>query len=194
MIRLSSNAVPWALSDWVFLLTGSFGGAVLAVRILLMPMGWHLDGDPDGDGGEGFAVLSLHGISSFCMMFGLVGLALSRQNRVGPGWALAGAVLAGAGAIWVIARLFRLAAGLQSSGNVRALDAAGCLGTVSESIPARGSGRVNVRMGQRLREMDAIHPDGADVATGTLVRVLRVERSVAVVQPLTSTESPCSTT
>jgi hypothetical protein len=39
---------------------------------------------------------------------------------------------------------------------------------------------VNVRIDQRLREMDAIHAGRGDLTTGTTVRVLRVERAVAV--------------
>lgn len=106
-------------------------------------------------------LLSVHGLTSFATMFGLVGLALSRQSRAGMGWSILGATLAGLASIWVITRLFRFARGLQSSGNIPPQAAVGCLGTVYLTIPAGGTGRVNVRIGQRLREMDAIHTGGA---------------------------------
>jgi len=66
--------------------------------------------------------------------------------------------------------------------------AAGCSGTVYLTIPAGGTGRVNVRIGQRLREMDAVHATGGELPTGTPIRVLRVDRSLAIVQSLSSKE------
>jgi len=60
----------------------------------------------------------------------------------------------------------------------------GCLGTVYSRIPAGGTGRVNVLVGHRLREMDARGEAGGDLPTGTPIRVVRVEQSLAIVQPL----------
>ena len=196
---------PWFASlsslDWVFITVAAVGGLVVLLRTALLFAGWGLDldgdefgdghGDDHGDHGDGFHILTVHGLSSFFMMFGLAGFALVR-SRAGTGGAILGGVLAGLAAIWVIARLFGTARRLQSSGTLQSQDAAGCLGTVYLTIPAGGTGRVNVRIGQRLREMDAIHAGSGDLPTGTTVRVLRLERAVAVVEPFSSTEPSCS--
>jgi membrane protein implicated in regulation of membrane protease activity len=187
--------------DRIFLLAGIVGTIVVLYRMVALFFGGDLEGEAfedaqsDGHGGtgEGLHFLSVHGLSSFLMMFGLVGLALSRQSQAGMGLSILGGILAGLASVWVIARLFHLTHGLQSSGTLQPQAAAGCVGTVYLTIPAGGTGRVNVRIGQRTREMDAIHPDGAELPTGTPVWVVRVERSLAIVQPLSATEPPCLT-
>jgi hypothetical protein len=132
--------------DRVFLFTGALGAVVLVVRMALLFAGGALDDADLGEEGDGFQILSIHGLSSFFMMFGLVGLALSRQSRMGSELSLMGGVAAGMAAIWVIARVFRLAFRLQSSGNLQPQAAAGCTGTVYLTIPAGGIGRVTVRI------------------------------------------------
>jgi membrane protein implicated in regulation of membrane protease activity len=185
--------------DKTFLLTGAIGTIVVVYRVVALFLGSDLDGDDFGDldgdghsdGGSGFQILSVHGLASFFMMFGLVGLALSRQSKAGMGLSILGGLLAGMAAIWVIARVFRLFLRLQSSGTIHPQAAAGCLGTVYLTIPAAGTGRVNVRIGQCLREMDAVATEGTELPTGTQVRVIRVERTLAVVEPLSVKELEC---
>jgi len=182
--------------DQIFIVAGLLGTFTLVLRAVLLVAGWDLEHDPgddldgDGDPSDGFRFLSVLGLASFPMMFGLVGLALSRQGLVGPGWSILGGMAAGLLAIGVIARLFRFASALRSSATSEPRAATHCLGTVCLTIPAGGVGRVKVRIGKRLREMDAVHLLGLELATGTAVRVVRVERSVAVVQPLLP-EPPC---
>ena len=181
--------VSFTILDRILLLAGALGAAGVLLRVLFLFAGGDLDGDGlDGDPGDGFRALSVHGLSSFFMMFGLVGFALSRQNQASAGWSLLGGLLAGLAAVWIIARLCRFALRLQPSGTLPLEAAAGCSGTVYLTIPAGGTGRVNVRIGQRLREMDAVHATGGELPTGTPIRVLRVDRSLAIVQSLSSKE------
>ena len=56
------------------------------------------------------------------------------------------------------------------------------------TIPAGGTGRVTVRVSQRVREMDAIHIAGTELPTGTPVRVVRVDDALAVVEPVSLEE------
>jgi len=141
----------FTILDRIFLLAGVVGTIGVLFRLVLLFAGGDLDGDdagpPDGDG---FRALSVHGLSSFFMMFGLVGLALGRQSRAGAGWSLLGGLLAGLAAVWIIARLCRFALRLQSSGTLPMEAATGCSGTVYLTIPAGGTGRVNVRIGLYL--------------------------------------------
>jgi len=179
-----------------FLICAVLGGFFVVVKLILQFMGGdaetHLDGDAspafDGEHADsdlGFRLLSLHGLSSFFMMFGLVGLALYRQSQAGVLLAIAGAVVAGMISVWVIGKLFQLAISLQSSGTLHIEDAVGCTGTVYLTIAKGGSGRVSLSFNNRLREMDAVEKNGAEVTTGTPVRVVAVNANVLVVEILT---------
>ena len=189
-----SQSLP--MLDRIFLITAATGAFTVLLRAALLFAGSDLDGhdgdgldghDP-GEGAEGFRFLSVFGLASFLMMFGLVGLALRHQSSAGAGLAILGGGLAGLVALWGLARLFHLGRHLQSSGTLLPQAAAGCTGVVYLGIPAGGTGRVTVRIGQRLREMDAMHCAGTALPTGTPVRVLRVERAIAIVQALSPME------
>lgn len=52
----------------------------------------------------GFRIVSLQGLTSFFMMFGLVGLALSKQSQVAPSIAVAGGIGAGLLSMVIISR------------------------------------------------------------------------------------------
>jgi len=179
--------------DRIFLAASAAGAFTVLLRAVLLFAGGDLDGhegDDPGEGAEGFRFLSVFGLAAFFMMFGLVGLALRHQSGAGPGATLVGGGLAGLTALWGIARILHLGRHLQSSGTFLPQAALGCTGIVLERIPAGGTGRVNVRVGQRLREMEAVHSEGAGLPTGTPVRVVRVERALAIVQPLSPPELP----
>jgi membrane protein implicated in regulation of membrane protease activity len=184
---MTARLAVFSSLEWMFILAAATGGLVVLLRLALQLLGWGLDVDGDfddaaGDSGDGFQVLTVHGLSSFFLMFGLAGLALARSGA-SAGGSILGGCAAGLVALWVIARLLKAAHRLQSSGTLPSRAAEGCLGTVYTTIPAGGTGRVTVRIGQRLRELDAVHADATALPTGTAVRVVRVERSVAVVEP-----------
>lgn len=139
-------------------------------------------GHPDSD--PGFHLLSLLGLSSFFMMFGLVGLTCYRQYQLGVLISMCGSVAGGGISVWLIGKLFRGASHLQSSGTLKTADAVGCSGTVYLNIPAKGIGRVTLNFNNHLREFDATASDGAALLTGTLVRVVEVKASVLYVEPI----------
>ena len=178
-----------------FLICAVIGGFFVLARLFLQFGGSEvhsgLDTDMEIDAGghhtdsdAGFKILSLHGLSTFLLMFGLVGLALYRQNRVGFAMALIGAVLAGLASVWVIGKLFQGAAKLQSSGTLPTEAAQGCSGIVYLTIPENAVGRVSISFHGRLREFDAIAADGRKIPTGTAIRVVRVNANVLVVEVL----------
>ncbi len=178
-----------------FLICAVIGGFFVGVKLVLQFFGGDVETDFDTDieidqgGGHvdsdvGFKALSLHSLSSFLMMFGLVGLALYRQSQVGFALSVVGGSVAGVVAVWVIGKLFRAAARLQSSGTLPTSMALGSSGSVYLTIPARGSGRVNVSFQNRLREFDAVSADGQAIPTGTAIKVVQVNGNVLVVEPL----------
>lgn len=178
--------------DSIFLGCALLGGGVFVVRTLLQFMGIGAGHDADlGAGGgdhtdsdAGFRVLSLQGVSAFCMMFGLVGLALVRQSGVSPSLALPAAGGAGLATVWVISKLFAAMGRLQSSGNVNLYSAIGQEGQVYLTVQRGGEGKVQLVVQNRLSVYDARAEDGAELVTGRRVRVVAVNGEVLVVQPV----------
>jgi membrane protein implicated in regulation of membrane protease activity len=136
------------------------------------------------DSDIGFRLLSMHGLSAFFMMFGLVGLALYRQSQAGVIISIIGAVAAGTVSVWIIGKIFQGASQLQSSGTLQTADAIGSTGTVYLTIPAGGIGRVSINFRNHLREFDATEKNGAEAPTGTPIRVVQVNANILVVEPL----------
>jgi membrane protein implicated in regulation of membrane protease activity len=181
-----------------FLLCALVGGFFVLLRFIVQFVGGDVGDagiDPQldvelevqhADSDLGFKLLSLQGLSAFLLMFGLVGLALYQQSRAGFLLSIVGAVVAGLIAVWVIGRLFALAHRMQSSGTRDNIAAAvGCSGTVYSRIPAGGSGQVTIAIQGRQREFVAMTVDGSEVPSGTLVRVVRVNAGILVVEKLT---------
>lgn len=170
-----------------FLICAVVGGFFVLAKLIMQFIGAGADIDTDldtqhVDSDIGFKALSMHGLTSFLMMFGLVGLALYRQNRAGMFLSVLGASVAGLLSVWVIGRIFTSIGKLQSSGNLATASAVGSTGTVYLGIPRGGTGRVSINFRGRLREFDANSADGEAIATGTPIRVVRVEASVLVVE------------
>jgi membrane protein implicated in regulation of membrane protease activity len=117
-------------------------------------------------------------------MFGLVGLALYRQSKMGLLIALAGGFAAGLGAVWLIGKMFSMITKLQSSGTIRIDNTVGAEGTVYLKIPPEGSGRVLVRVHNSLREYDAMSSDKKEITSGTPIRVVWVDGNVLVVEEI----------
>lgn len=97
---------------------------------------------------------------------------------------LVGFVL-GAGAMFGVAKIIQASAKLAQNGNINARNYLGELGTVYLVIPAaeKGRGKVNISLGERYVEFDAITEDADDIPSGTSVRVVDVRsESLLVVE------------
>ena len=91
------------------------------------------------DSDVGFKILSLHGLTAFLMMFGLVGLALYRQSGMGTFISISGAIVAGLASVWIIKKLFYVIVNLQSSGTIAIDSTVGAQGKVYTTIPENGN-------------------------------------------------------
>ena len=172
-----------------FLLCAVFGGLFVVIRLILQFIGFdHDTGDGHGldshhsDSDIGFKILSVHGITSFFMMFGLVGLALYRQSHFGTLVSMVGGVAAGLGSVWCIGKLFAMVTKLQSSGTITTDSTVGCQGKVYLTIPAGGTGRVLVKVKNSLREYDATSSDTKKIESDTPIRVVWVDGGILVVE------------
>jgi membrane protein implicated in regulation of membrane protease activity len=179
-----------------FLFCAVIGGVFVLIRFVVMMIG--LDHGIDGNLGDGahdfdghhadsdvgFKLLSLQGITSFLMMFGLVGMALYHESRVGVVFSMTGALAAGLVSVWVIAKMFSLMVRLQSSGTISIESTVGAQGKVYLTIPENGSGRVLINVHNSLREYDAVTQDKRQLATGVPIRVVWVDGNVLVVEAI----------
>ena len=82
--------------------------------------------------------------------------------------------------VFLLAKLMQKARGLESSGTVDVNRAVGQRGTVYLTIPRDGRGQVQIVLQERLMTLDA-RTTGADLPTGTKIRVDRVEDRILVV-------------
>ena len=174
-----------------FLICAVIGSLGVLLRLITQVFGF-AGGDLDGDVGDveshhtsadGFKIISIHGLSAFLMMFGLVGFALRRENHASVFVSILMGTIAGLFSVWIIARLFKLAIKLQSVGNLDINKAIGCTGVVYLQIPKNGEGRVILNIGGRQREIDAVAMDGEEIPTGAQIIVVKINESIAVVEP-----------
>lgn len=176
-----------------FLFCAAVGGFFVFIRLVMQFMGVDHDADPTAeapvdvdashaDSDMGFKFLSLHGLTAFFMMFGLVGFALFRQSNMGHLISIVGGLAAGFASVWIIGRLFAAVGRLQTSGTVSLKSAIGCEGSVYLTIPPQGTGKVTITVSNRLREFDATTKDEAGLKTGAAIRVVGVSSDKLVVE------------
>ncbi len=167
----------------VFLFCALVGGIIFVIRMILMVIGFsdhdvhdggldHVDGHGDSD--VSFKLFSLHGLTCFFMMFGLVGLGLSRQFWVPDVVAAAIGTIAGLFTFWIIAKLFSGMSKLQSDGTLKLSNAIGQQGKVYLTIPAEGTGQVQVAFQGRLMIYDAISANKEEIKTGDQIVVIDI--------------------
>jgi len=167
------------------------GGTLFLLRTIMMLIGGvvdqgdfdtdfdhHLETDLDhtgtaADSDFSFKLLSMQGLTAFFMMFGLVGLAILK-TKVALVFSIAGGVLAGLLAVWVISLLFTQMKRLQSDGTLDVQNAVGVNGSVYLIIPQGGTGQVRVPVQGSLKVFDAISTDKQKIATGEKIRVVGV--------------------
>ncbi|MCP4157645.1 MAG: hypothetical protein GY757_58590 [bacterium] len=123
------------------------------------------------DSDSSFRLLSLQGLTTFFMMFGLVGLALSKQSKVVVLWSMIGAFAGGLLSLWIIAKIFKSMTRLQSDGTMDIRAAIGKQGTVYLTIPAENKGKVQITIQGTLREMPAVSLYKKEIKTGETIEV-----------------------
>lgn len=145
-----------------------------------LPHDVHLDGDIHTDASSdhpsanlSFKLLSAQGLTSFFMMFGLVGLALLKSN-LPILVTIIGAVIAGLITVAVIGLIFSQMNRLQTEGTIRIQNTIGTEGTVYLTIPREGTGQVQVIVQGSLKIFDAMSKDKKMIATGEKIQVVGV--------------------
>lgn len=169
------------------------GGTLFLLRLIMMLIGGGFgDGDVDmphdvdigggvdtdisGDHASAdisFKLLSVQGLTSFFMMFGLVGLALLKSN-LPILVTVIGGTLAGLATVAVTGLIFTQMKRLQTEGTINIQNTIGTEGTVYLTIPQNGTGQVQIIAQGSLKIFDAMSKDKKMIATGEKVQVVGV--------------------
>jgi membrane protein implicated in regulation of membrane protease activity len=174
------------------------GGVLFLIRTILSLVGADADADFDMGGtdlggvdighdlqghlgdhsgidshGASFNLFSMHSITGFFLMFGLIGLSLSKAGLPELLTAIGG-MAAGAFTMLVVALIYYFMQRLQSDGTMKIETAVGKTGTVYLSLPEKGSGQVSIVVQGGLKQFDAISADKTRIPTGEEVRVVRI--------------------
>ncbi|MCD6475037.1 MAG: NfeD family protein [Anaerolineaceae bacterium] len=130
-----------------------------------------------------FNFLSIQGVSSFIMMFGIVGLAVARMAIPSIFSFIAG-VAAGAFTVWVVSLIFKNMIRLQSDGTLKLQNAIGKTGTVYLRIPEGDEGKVSVVVQGALRVMNSVSNTESMIKTGEKVKIVEIRGTKLVVEPI----------
>lgn len=130
---------------------------------------------------SGFRMFTVKGVVAFFAIFGWVGIVMSTS---GKGVVLTSlvSVIAGFGAMALVAFIFYSMSKLQYDGTFDYKDTVGCEGKVYIPLPAsgKGTGKVQLTAGERFLELTAMTEEDAAIPTGTMVKIVRVEGNVLV--------------
>jgi len=169
------------------------GGGLFVLRSLMMVVGMggdesHDTGDTDGHVGEGsptgdFKMVSIHSLTAFVLMFGLVGFLMLRNNTepwvvkgVGDVKALTVGLVAfavGAATMFIIAKIFQTARRFQSDGTIYPDHAVGEEGSVYLAIRPGEIGKVQITVRGAMKFYDARANDpAASLKNGDPVKVV----------------------
>ncbi len=177
------------------------GGVLFLIRTVLSLIGGDVDADTDidlaihdvpmdSDFGDhsvthiseaNFQLFSLHGITGFFMIFGLVGLSLSKAGIHELITAVVG-LLAGGITLIAVAGVYYYMRRLQSDGTMQMDTAIGKTGIVYLTIPVEGSGQVSITIQGGLKQFDAISNSPQKITTGSKIRVIDRNGSTLVVE------------
>ena len=146
------------------------GGCLFLIVMVLMFIGIEFDFDALADGS---GHVSLHGISGFFTLFGLVGLFLDSQGS-GVLVSSTGGIGAGGMMFLAVSRIISAMRKLESSGNITVDQTVGAKGSVYAEIPPGESGAVNIFIDERERRYDAVTDEPAGLKTGDVIEVKEV--------------------
>lgn len=176
--------------DLLFASAALIGGILFIAWFFLLMMGGLAGGILDGVGLDvdmgadlSFKAFTFQGIIAFILMFGLVGLALSRSDQ-GDMMALFAGTVAGGASMWSMGKLFQAFHSVQSSGNMNIQNAVGQDGTVYMRIKPGAVGQIQVTIQGAMRTLDAIASDSSlYMKTGETITVEKIVAGRMVVIP-----------
>lgn len=174
-----------------YLVCAVIGGLLFLIRVILFVVGgggadvdvhgdFDMHGDMDHVAEPGMRLVSVQGVTGFFMIFGLVGLAMSRGG-VRDFWTILGGTAAGFLTMLAVAGVMLSMQRLQSDGTLHMENAIGKEGKVYLTIPEGGTGKISIVVQGNLREFEAVSADKKSIPTGEAVRVVKLVGSRVLV-------------
>lgn len=184
--------------DLLFAGSAIVGTILFLIYFVLVLIGGVADGamdalgfDIDLDvGAEGiFHMLTIQGLLSFMMMFGIFGLGVSQSND-NVLYAIGAGTIAGIGSMWVIGKVFQLMKSLETDGTVKYHEAIGAKGKVYQTIYPGDSGQVQVEFTGALRTVSAVSQnEKEEIKTGKFIQVVDHIGETLIVKSISVTSS-----
>jgi len=164
------------------------GGTLFILRVIMMfiggsvsddaidsalDTGGHIAAGDHVDADISFKLISVQGLTSFFMMFGLVGLALLKAGL--PTFVtVLGGMAAGLVTVAITGLIFTQMKRLQTEGTINIQNTVGTEGSVYLTIPKNGTGQVQIIAQGSLKIFDAISNNKSVIATGETIHVVGV--------------------
>ena len=159
------------------------GGTLFILRLIMLFVGGDTGEDvadsafdaagEHADADISFKLLSVQGLTSFFMMFGLVGLALLRAG-LPVLVTVVGGMIAGLVTVAITGLIFTQMKRLQTEGTIHIQNTIGTEGNVYLTIPRNGTGQVQIIAQGSLKIFDAVSKNKGTIATGEKVHVVGV--------------------
>lgn len=175
--------------DTIFLLCATVGLTLFFLRGLFFVFGGYFGDLHEGEHADyehhdvepAFKFLTIHTLTGFLMIFGLVGLGVRYQKGFSSVSALGFSFLAGLGMMLLVAAIFYGASLLTSSGATFSVDeAVGMRGVMYLSILPPAEGKVHVTVRGITRELSARSRSGQKIEAFTHVEIIKVIDSSTV--------------
>ena len=168
----------------IYWLSTIVGGTLFLLRLGMMLIGGGVGDealdtalDDAGSGGHdadvSFKLMSVQGMTSFFMMFGLVGLAMLKAN-LPVLLTVIGGIAAGLVTVAITGLVFTQMKRLQTEGTINIQNTIGTEGSVYLNIPKDGTGQVQLIAQGSLKIFDAMSKSKTALVTGEKIRVVGV--------------------
>lgn len=131
--------------------------------------------------GKKFIEFSVQNICAFLMMFGWIGIMMTRYSGFNVMIALIGGIISGTFAAWIFTLINRSLMKLSNSGNKVITSTIGKKGSVYLRIPAEGSGQIQINVSGRLEICDAVSADKAEIPFGEEVQVIGINKDKVLI-------------
>jgi hypothetical protein len=157
-------AIPFTLFFFLQMLLTFFGGDI--------PDDASADADVEGDGGIGFQFFTLKNMVAFFTIFSWTGIACL-DSGLSNGVSITVSLIAGLAMMFLMGFIFYYLSKANESGTLKMKNAIGVVGEVYMEVKAnRGNiGKVQVKVQNSLRTLEAITDDDTDLKPGKVITV-----------------------
>ena len=119
---------------------------------------------------------SVQNSCAFLMVFGLMGLGLTKYSGINTFIASTVAFISGTITAFIFTKITQAVMKMSSTGNKKISSALGKIGTVYLRIPVEGTGQIQITVSGRLEICDAESFDKVEIPYGEKVQVVRIKK------------------